>query len=191
MTGMRVTLVEIDGALARLADENARLNGMEGRVRAVTCDAEDLDALAAAGLGAGSADRVLMNPPFNDPRRHNLSPDARRRRAHAGTPGLLQRWIASAAFLLKLGGRLTLIWRADELSKVHAALAPSFRGIATLPVAPREGADAIRVLLGAVRGGGGAPVDLPPLILNDRHGRPTQAAEAVLRGGGTLSLVDM
>jgi tRNA1(Val) A37 N6-methylase TrmN6 len=188
--GLKVTLVEIDAVLSRLAAENAQLNRLDDRVRALACDAEGLDALAAAGLAAGSADRVLMNPPFHDARRHNVSPDVRRRLAHAGEPGLLERWIASAAWLLKPGGVLTLIWRADELEEVLGALAGTFGGLAVLPVEPREGAAAIRVLVRAVKAGTGVPVHLPALILNDAQGRPTQAAEAVLRGGQPLTLAD-
>ncbi len=188
--GLKVTLVEIDAELSRLAGENARLNHMDDRVTALACDAADVDALAAAGLGAGSADGVLMNPPFHDARRHNVSPDARRRLAHAGEPGLLERWIASAAFLLKPGGVLTLIWRADGLEDVHGALVGAFGGIAVLPVESRAGAAAIRVLVRAVKGGTAAPVRLPALILNDAQGLPTQGAEAVLRGGQSITLVD-
>jgi tRNA1(Val) A37 N6-methylase TrmN6 len=188
--GLKVTLVEIDAALARLAAENARLNRLDGRVRAVACDAEDLHALAAAALAAGSADRVLMNPPFHDASRHNVSPDAGRRRAHAGDPGLLRRWIESAAVLLKADGVLTLIWRADELDVVLGALAPAFGGIAVLPVAPHKGAAAIRVLLRAAKGAMAKPIHLPALVLNDAQGRPTQGAEAVLRGGQPLTFAD-
>lgn len=188
--GLTIALVEIDAVLCRLAVDNARLNGLDGRVRALACDAQDQGALAAAGLPAGSADRVLMNPPFHDARRHNVSPDARRRLAYAGEPGLLTRWVASAAYLLKPRGVLTLIWRADEVANVLAALAGDFGAVAVLEVAPREGAAAIRVLVRAVKGGAGQPVYRPALILNDARGRPAAAAEAVLRGGQTLTLAE-
>jgi tRNA1(Val) A37 N6-methylase TrmN6 len=156
----------------------------------VTCDAENGGALAAAGLSAGCADRVMMNPPFHDASRQNLSPDLRRRLAHAAAPGLLRRWIASAARLLKPHGVLTLIWRADALAEVQSALAAEFGGIAVLPVHPRADAPAIRVLVRAVKSGRGAPQTCPVLILNDPDGRPTAAAEAVLRGGETLSVTE-
>jgi tRNA1(Val) A37 N6-methylase TrmN6 len=190
VAGLKLALVEIDAALAQLAADNAQTNGLADRVRALSCDAEDVNALTAAGLTAGSADRVLMNPPFHDARRHNVSPNARRRLAHAGEPGLLSRWIASATFLLKPGGVLTLIWRADEVGEVLDALGREFGAIAVLPVQPREGAEPIRVLVRAVKGAGGAPVYRPALILNDARGRPTAAAEAVLRGGQTLTLAE-
>lgn len=188
--GLKVTLVEIDQGLCALAAENATLNGLDARARALACDAEDVQALAAAGLAPASIDRVLMNPPFNDPRRHNVSPDPRRRLAHVARPDLLMRWIASAAHLLKPRGVLTLIWRADEVDDVLAALSEGFGGIAVLPVYPRAGAPPIRVLVRAVKAGEGAPSHLPGLVLNDEAGRPTEAAEAVLRGGEILRLAD-
>ena len=186
--GLNVTLVEIDKALAELAAGNARLNAMDDRVRAVTCDVEDLSALAAAGLGAATIDRVLMNPPFNDAGRQNVSPDPRRRLAHAAGPGLLKRWVQTAASLLKPQGVLTLIWRADALGDVLTVLKPDFGAVAVLPVLPRAGAPAIRVLVRAVKGGSGAMRDYPGLALNDGQAGPSAAAEAVLRGGETLAM---
>ncbi len=186
--GLNVTLVEIDKNLCALAAENARLNRLDARVTAIACDAEDGAALAAAGLSAASADRVLMNPPFHDASRANLSPDPLRRLAHAAAPGLLQRWTDSAARLLKPQGVLTLIWRADGLADVLAALKTEFGSIGILPVLPREGVPAIRVLVRATKGGTAAPVNYAALVLNDAHGHPTAAAEAVLRGGETLSV---
>jgi len=190
VAGLKVTLVEIDPALCALAAGNARLNRLDDRVKVFAIDVEDTQALAAAGLTPGSVDRVLMNPPFHDATRQNLSPDPRRRLAHAAAPGLLPRWIATAAWLLKPQGVLTLIWRADALSDVQSALTPEFGGVAVLPIYPRPDAPAIRVLVRAVKSGGGAAVTYPGLILNDRHGKPSAAAEAVLRGAGTLIITE-
>ena len=186
---LNVVLVEIDAALARLAAGNARANGLGDRVRVITSDAENIAALAAAGLAAGAVDRVLMNPPFHDAARHNVSPDARRRLAHAGGLDLLQRWLACADVLLKPRGVLTLIWRADELNGVLAALAARF-GTAVMPLLPRDGAAPIRILIRVVKDGGGASTFAPALVLNDAQGQPTAAAEAVLRGGQKLTLVE-
>jgi tRNA1(Val) A37 N6-methylase TrmN6 len=186
--GLRVTLVEIDVALAALAAENALLNRLDDRVDTHVADVEDAQSLAAAGLTPGTFDRVLMNPPFHDATRQNLSPDPRRRLAHAAAPGLLARWIASAAWLLKPHGVLTLIWRADELAAVRNALAAEFGAVAVLPVLPRPEAPAIRVLVRATKSGAGPEVVCPGFVLNDAQGKPTAAAEAVLRGGEVLTL---
>src|SRR6266480_2823716 len=41
--------------------------------------------LADAGLAPESVDAVLMNPPFNDPARHRISPYEARKVAHVAT----------------------------------------------------------------------------------------------------------
>jgi tRNA1(Val) A37 N6-methylase TrmN6 len=57
-----------------------------------------------------------------------------------------------------------------------------------LPVHPRQGAPAVRVLVRAVKGSGGPLALLPGFALNDEAGRPTPQAEAVLRHGAGLPL---
>jgi tRNA1(Val) A37 N6-methylase TrmN6 len=187
---LKVTLIEIDPALCLLAAENARLNGLDDRVRAIALDVEKLEVLRGAGLSSDAIDCVLMNPPFHDARRQNVSPDPRRRLAHVGAPGLLARWIGAAAWLLKPYGTLTLIWRADGLDEVLDSLRPAFGRIAVLPVLPREMAPAIRVIVRAVKAGEGPQLSYAPLALNDEHNRPTAAAEAILRGGKTLNIAE-
>jgi tRNA1(Val) A37 N6-methylase TrmN6 len=188
--GLKLVLVEIDAGLCSLASENTRLNRLEDRASVFACDVEDVDALLAAGLSANSADRVLMNPPFHDAQRQNASPDPRRRLAHAGAPGLLTRWLGTAARLLKPHGVLTLIWRADGLDEVLGALRPEFGSIAVLPVYPRQGVPPIRVLVRAEKGGNDAQATCRPLVLNNERGQPTDAAEAVLRAGKTLDITE-
>src|SRR5215468_2280356 len=136
--GVEVVLVEVDAGLARLAAQNAQLNGLSARVSSAVLDvAAAARAFAAAGLGPESVARVLMNPPFNDPARQRASPDRRRRLAHAGPVGALAVWIKTAARLLRPRGTLTMIWRADGLAEVLQALAPAF-GAATVLDARRR-----------------------------------------------------
>src|SRR5262249_20231088 len=142
-------------------------------------------------LARESIDRVLMNPPFLDARRHNLSPDPRRRLARTRTPELLARWIAAAAWLLKPQGVLTLIWRADGLDEVLETLQPAFGSIAVFPVIPGNGKPAIRVLVRAVKGGNSRLKNYAAFTLNDEHGQPTAAAEAVLRSAKMLNIAEI
>jgi tRNA1(Val) A37 N6-methylase TrmN6 len=93
--------------------------------------------------------------------------------------------------LLRPRGTLTLIWRADGLANVLAALVPAFGAIAVMPVHPKPAAPAIRILLHATKASRGPLAMLPGLILNDASGRPTQEAEAVLRGGAALPLGEL
>lgn len=187
VAGTTVTLVEVEPKLAALAQENARLNRLETRVRAVALDVTaPARAFAAAGLAAESVMRVLTNPPFNDPARQRTSPDAARALAHAAPRALLVAWIKSAARLIRPRGTLTLIWRADGLGDVLAALAPAFGAAAVTPVHPAPDKPAVRIIVTAVKASR-APLALtPPLVLADASGRPTATAEAVLRDGAAL-----
>jgi tRNA1(Val) A37 N6-methylase TrmN6 len=183
-----VALVEIDPKLAALAAENARLNRMETRVRAVALDVTAPSrAFAAAGLAADSVAHVLMNPPFNDSQRQRSSPDAGRALAHVAPRAVLAAWIKTATRLIRPRGTLTLIWRADGLADVLTALAPAFGAVAVTPVHPAPGKPAIRVLVTAVKASRAPLVLAPPLVLADATGRPTAAAEAVLRDGAALA----
>jgi tRNA1(Val) A37 N6-methylase TrmN6 len=190
--GLRVTLVEIDPALTALAVENAARNRLESRVSAVVLDVgAPARAFTAAGLKAGSADRVLMNPPFHDTGRQKSSPHAGRRLAHAGSESLLPVWIAAAARLLSARGTLTLIWRADALGDVLAALRRGFGGVAVMPVHPKPGAPAIRVLVHAAKQSGAPLMIYPGLMLNDADGHPAAVADAILRGRSVLPFANL
>ena len=187
VSGLNVTLVEIDPALAALAEENAARNGVASLVRVAVLDVAASDTeFAKAGIEGGTAARVLMNPPFNDPARQNVSPDPQRRLAHAASTGTLAQWIGRAASLLAPSGTLTLIWRADGLDHVLAAARADFGGVAVLPIYPRPHATAIRILMRAVKGSRAPLALLPGLTLNDASGQPSVAAEAILRGGDAL-----
>ena len=186
--GVGVTLVEIDPELAALARDNAARNCLGDRVRTVCLDvAARPAAFGAAGLPPGAADQVLMNPPFNAAQ--NPSPDRRRRLAHAASRDTLAQWVQTAARLLRPSGVITLIWRADGLDAVLAALSPGFGAVTLLPVHARPDAPAIRLLARAVKGSRAPLSLLPGFWLADAAGRATEQAKAVLREGAVLSLV--
>jgi tRNA1(Val) A37 N6-methylase TrmN6 len=189
--GVTVRLAEIDAALAALAAENAERNGLADRVTAHMLDVTVPAELAAAGLAPASADHVLMNPPFHDAARAQASPDARRRAAHLAAPGALAAWLGSAARLLRGGGTLTVIHRADAMDAVVGLLEPAFGALAIQPVHPKPDAGAIRILVRAVKDASAPLRLLPGLVLNGADGRPTAAAEAVLRGGEPLPLASL
>jgi tRNA1(Val) A37 N6-methylase TrmN6 len=186
--GLDVTLAEIDPALAALAAENAERNSLAARVRAVSLDVTaPAAAFVAAGLAPASADHVLMNPPFNAAQ--NPSPNPERRAAHVASDGTLAQWLEAAARVLRPGGAVTLIWRADGLADVFTALGTHFGAVVVLPVHGKAGAPAIRVLARAVKDRSDPLALLPGLVLADADGKPTVAAETVLRDCAALPLI--
>jgi tRNA1(Val) A37 N6-methylase TrmN6 len=187
VSGIELVLVEIDAGLAQLARDNARSNAIPAETIVLDLNAS-AEAFAALGLTPDSADVVLMNPPFNDPARHRVSPEKTREIAHVATATTLQGWIHAARRTLKSGGVLSLIWRADRLAEVLAALDRGFGSLAILPVHADSAAPAIRVLVRAIKGGK-APTRLcAALMLNDESGVPNKQVQEVLAGKGVLPL---
>jgi tRNA1(Val) A37 N6-methylase TrmN6 len=187
VAGIKLVLVEIDQVLAGLARGNAASNAIMADVIVldITSAAETF---AAAGLTPDSVDAVMMNPPFNDAARHRASPDKARENAHVATDVTLESWIHAARRILKSGGVLTLIWRADGLAEVLAALGRGFGSLAVLPVHSDAKALANRVLVRAIKGGK-APLRIhAALLLNDESALPNKEVQDILAGKGVLPL---
>jgi len=188
--GVNLVLVEIDETLAGLAQANAAANAIAASV--IVLDIESgAEAFAAAGLPPDYADAVLMNPPFNDGTRHRASPDPVRAHAHVAGDDTLARWVHAARRILKSGGALTLIWRADGITEVLAALDRGFGSLAILPVHGEAGVAAIRILIRAVKGGRAPTQILPALMLNDASGLPNKRIKELLAGNGVLPLATL
>ena len=188
--GIDLALVEIDETLANLARGNAAANSIAADVIVLDV-AAGAEAFAAAGLAPDSADAVLMNPPFNDSARHRASPDAARASAHVAGEDMLERWIHAARRVLKSGGVLTMVWRADGITEVLAALGRGFGSLAILPVHGDPSAPAIRILIRAVKSGRAPTQVLPALMLNDESGLPNKQVQEVLAGNGVLPLATL
>jgi tRNA1(Val) A37 N6-methylase TrmN6 len=83
---------------------------------------------------------------------------------------------------------LTLIWRADGVAEVLAALDRGFGSLQMLPVHADVTAPAIRVLIRATKGGRAPTQIQPALMLNDESGVPNKEVQEVLAGKGILPL---
>jgi tRNA1(Val) A37 N6-methylase TrmN6 len=189
VAGIDLVLVEIDAALAGLARVNADANAIHADVIVLDVEA-DAAAFAAAGLVPDSVDAVLMNPPFNDPARHRVSPDTARGIAHMATATTLRKWVHAARRILKSRGALTLIWRADGIAEVLSALDHGFGSLQVLPVHGEARGPANRILVRATKGGR-APTQIhAALMLHDEQGVPNRRVQEILAGNGSLPLAN-
>ena len=187
VAGIEPVLIEIDEGLVELARANAVANAIAAEVILldVTSTAESF---AAAGLLPDSVDVVLMNPPFNDASRHRASPDNARAIAHVAAAETLDGWIHAARRILKSGGNLVMIWRADGIADVLAAIGRGFGSLMILPVHADAASPAIRVLIRATKGGRAPTCLLAGLVLNDEAGHPSLDAKTILAGDAPLPL---
>jgi tRNA1(Val) A37 N6-methylase TrmN6 len=185
VAGCRITGLEREPALARLAAENAAQNEVAARLSIVT---GDLLAPPPA-LAPGSFTQVMMNPPFLEAAKASPSPLAGKAAASVEGEATLGDWIAVALAMLRDKGMLTVIHRADRLGDLLAALAGRAGAVTVFPLWPGEGKPAKRILLQAKKGSA-APLALASgLVLHQTDGRNTEAAEAILRHGAALTWV--
>jgi tRNA1Val (adenine37-N6)-methyltransferase len=184
MPGLSLAGLELQPAYADLARRNAERNGI-----ALEVAEGDLSHMPKA-LRRGF-DHVIANPPYY-PASGTPSPHAARDRAlREDTP--ITDWVGAALTRLHPGGWLTMILSAALLPGALAALPPRGGSAQVLPLAPRAGREAPRVILRARKGGKAAFRMLFPFVLHagpshdgDRESY-TPEASAVLRGGGDLS----
>jgi tRNA1(Val) A37 N6-methylase TrmN6 len=181
--GLALSGLEVQPDYAELARRNAIRNG-------IALEVHDGDLARMPNALRRDFDHVIANPPYYGSG-GSPSPEAGRARAmQVQTP--LADWVATAARRLRPGGWLTLILITEGLPEVLSAMAPRLGSAAVLPLAPREGRPALRVLVQA-RKGGRAPFRLlSPFVIHqgaahdgDRESY-TPAANAVLRDGADL-----
>ncbi len=175
-----IGLIELDLPTCELARENIVRNGLGERARVFEADLLDPKSRRAAGLTPEGARVVLTNPPFFQRGSVRASPDPRKAMAHVGAAPLMD-WTRACLALLAPAGVLVMIHRADALAECLVAMQAT-GGIAVLPVAPREGEPAGRIVLRGVKGSK-APLRLcAPLVLHNPDGGFTPLAEAIHRG---------
>ncbi|WP_458097064.1 tRNA1(Val) (adenine(37)-N6)-methyltransferase [Roseomonas sp. WA12] len=174
--GTRAIAVERDPALAALARENAALNGWADRVEVLEGDVAD-PALRARLPRCAHA---VSNPPYWPGGSAPPAP-VRAGATHGGSVGL-QPWATLLAASLGRGGRATLVLPAARLDAGTAALrAAGLGGVEVMPLWPRTGRPARRVLLRARKAPGAPAAIYPGLVLHGEDGW-TAEADAVLRG---------
>lgn len=184
VSGLSLAGLEVQPRYADLARRNSERNGIAFEV--VEGDLGHMPKVLRRGF-----DHVIANPPYYGAT-GTASPVASRDRAvRVETP--VGDWVAAAATRLNPGGWLTMIFATPCLPEVIAALAPKLGSGSVLPLAPRDGREAPRVILRARKGGKAAFRLLAPFVLHegathdgDRESY-TAAANAILRDGGDLS----
>lgn len=181
--GLTLAGLELQPGYADLARRNAQRNG-------IALEVHEGDLARMPSALRRDFDHVIANPPYYHAGGSPSPIAARATAMQVDTP--LSNWVAAATRRLRPGGWLTLICGADGLPEVLGALAPKLGSAAVLPLAPREGRAALRVIVQA-RKGGRAPFRLlAPLVIHqgavhdgDRESY-TPAANAVLREGADL-----
>ncbi len=180
----RVTGLDLQRDLVRLAGENARRNGVADRFVPIAGDVAKLP----PRLAPGGFDHVMCNPPHLKAGAGRPSPDPVRDMANREGPADLKTWVGAALAMARPKGSVTLIHRADRLDEILAALLGRAGDVAVCPLWPGPGKPARRVIVQARKGAAGPLRLLPGLVLHRPEGAYTAAADGILRDAAPLGL---
>jgi tRNA1Val (adenine37-N6)-methyltransferase len=176
---LRVWGIELQAELARLAERNARENGLDSRCAIQHGDARDFRSLFEERY----FQRIVSNPPFRAPRSGRISLQPGRALARQELTLTLDNLASAAAFLLGHGGILDFIHLPERLPEIFQALSrrglepKRLRLIHSFADAPPEMA-----LISARRGGRRGLKVLTPLAIFHSPGSYTAEVADMLRG---------
>jgi tRNA1(Val) A37 N6-methylase TrmN6 len=182
---LAATLVESDPATAELALENIATNGFAARA---TVTELDLTASGrtrtAAGLLPDNYISVIANPPFYD---SGTTPLRSRAAARHMSAEALDAWVKTAATHAAPGGEIIFIHIAERLPALLQSFTARFGAITILPLTPREGEPAHRILIRGIKGSRAPLTLLASRALHTPAGRAFRPDfDAIFRGRDRL-----
>jgi tRNA1(Val) A37 N6-methylase TrmN6 len=182
--GARITGIERERDLVRLAGDNILLNQMGGMVGAMVGDL----LRPPRRLEPGTFAHIMANPPYLEGAQATKPADPGRAAARVEGEADLAAWVRFALTMVRGKGSITFIHRADRLEQLLGAFAGRAGEIVLFPLWPGLAKPARRIIVRARKGVATPTALLPGLILHEADGRYTPAADAVLRGGAALAL---
>ena len=182
--GCRITGIEAQRDLVRLAGENAARNGVADRVAIMAGDIRN----PPRRLEPGSFAHVMANPPYMEADAASPSPISAKAAATVEAGADLATWVRFALVMARPRGSVTFIHRADRLEHLLGHLSGKAGAIVVFPLWPGAGKPAKRVIVQARKDVATPTRLLPGLILHEADGRFTAQADAVLREGGAIEL---
>ncbi|MDE0800788.1 MAG: methyltransferase [Rhodospirillaceae bacterium] len=172
--------LEKQQGFAELARLGVEANDLVDRAEIVLGDVSDFQSETR-----GSFDAVMTNPPFYEV---GTVPDRPEQNStHAVMQFPLSTWIKKCLALLDKGGLFTIIHRAERLSDIIQSLS-SCGAITVIPLWPKAGRPAGRVIVTARKGRKSPTKVHPGLVLHAEDGTYTPEADTILRAGGAFEV---
>ena len=179
----KLTGIDINAEYVDLACQNAGLNNREA----------EFSVADIRSYESPLFNHVMINPPFFEAGAHLSSPDEGKARAngHIDEDLSIKDWIKAAHRLVRSNGSMTIIYPSGGIDKIINALGnnkggKSFGAIEIIPLWQREGAEARRVIIRAIKDRQTPAKILPGIVLHKADGSYTVQAESVLRSGNKI-----
>ena len=161
--------VEIQPRLADMAKRSVELNGLTDKISVINMDLSE----AYKILGCESVDVITINPPYFDSGKCSENDEIKIATHEVMTN--ISKIAQSACKLLKYGGKIYLVHRADRLSSVIFELVKNNLEPKVLRVVyPKLTKEPNLVLIEAKKGAKAGLKIMQPLILNNADGSETE-----------------
>ena len=177
--GLKLFGVEIQTDLARIAAANVRENKLDNRVHILHQDVKALKIKQIPDL----VHHVVCNPPYRRMHSGRVNPNRERAGARHEIFAQLADFVAAAARMLELSGRLTCVYPAPRLVDMtdhmrRAGLEPKRLRM----VHSRAGEAARLVLVSGTKGGRPGLEVGPPLVIYGENGQYSEEVGAMFLG---------
>lgn len=182
--------IELNSDISELATRSKALPGnarIADRIRILQADVTKTGTeRLEQGLDDNSVDHAIMNPPYNTVN-HRVPENALKAEAHMMGEGGVDAWFRTAAAIIRPGGTLCMIYRAENIASILACSQGRFGGLEILPIHSKANEAAKRVLVRGIRGSRAALSIAPGFIVHEENGDFTKRANAIFRGEALLS----
>ncbi|MTI08371.1 tRNA1(Val) (adenine(37)-N6)-methyltransferase, partial [Curvivirga aplysinae] len=180
VSNIEMIALEMQEDLSKLSLENARRNDFGALFKAVH---GDLSEKYIEGIESNSFDLVITNPPYVDFAKAQHSPDEIRQKANIESHVTMDQWLDVGLKKLKQKGWFVMIQRADRLHEILSHLQGKLGEITIIPLWPKAGEAAKRIIIRGRKAVKGGAVMHPGLCLHEEGRRYTKEAETILWAG--------
>ncbi len=115
---LRITAVEIQEEMAKLTERNVIMNNMEPNISVINRDIKELPKISPSA----HFDYIVTNPPYRPPASGRTSPDKKRAVSNHEFSVTIDDIMKVSRQLLKVRGRISLIYTADRLADLFSAM---------------------------------------------------------------------
>lgn len=164
---LQITAIEIQEQMADRAKRSIAYNGLEDKIKIINMDIKELKGV----LLGGSADLVVMNPPFYKMGEGRVSLNQEEAIARHELKISMSDLVKMSSYLLKSSGKLALIQRADRLPEIlNLLMVNNINPTRIRLVHANSNSDAKLVLIEGKKDSRSNLKILPPLIIYQPNG---------------------
>jgi tRNA1(Val) A37 N6-methylase TrmN6 len=177
--GLKITGLEVQKSMVRLASENIAINNMRNSIEMLNGNL----IAPPPRLAAGTFSHVMVNPPYLEETASKINyVNENKKISHLETVSF-DMWARFCMLMVRPNGTITFIHSADKLDNILSIFLGKVGDISVYPLWPGNDDPAKRVIV-RVRKNSQAPMKLlQGMKLHDSTGKYSRDAEHILRDG--------